>query len=107
MKEILMNSPTGAIDPMKLQTIQACLETQFRNVTFDQKIRPTFTYHHGDHKLSWLLVIHEEFFADQMSLEELWQFIDAKVIKRILQNPGKRIQVSKYWDVTVEERIHS
>ena len=100
-----MNSRTGAIDPMKLQTIQACLETQFRDVTFDQKIRPTFTYHHGDHKLSWLLVMHEEFFADQMSREELWQFIDAKVIKKILQNPGKRIQVSKYWDITVEERI--
>ena len=102
-----MNSRTGAIDPMTIQTIQACLDTQFRDVTFDQKIRPTFTFHHGDHKLSWLLVMHEEFFADQMSREELWQFIDAKVIKKILQNPGKRIQVSKYWDVTVEERIHS
>lgn len=100
-----MNHSHCGMDSLKLQTIQACLETQFRDVTFDQKIRPTFTFHHGDHKLSWLLVMHEEFFADQMSREELWQFIDAKVIKKILQNPGKRIQVSKYWDITVEERI--
>lgn len=99
-----MNSPTATIDPIKIQTIQACLERQFSNVTFDQKIRPTFTFHHGDHKLSWLLVMHEEFFADSMSLEKLWQFIDGKAIKKILQNPGKRIQVSKHWDITVEER---
>jgi hypothetical protein len=100
-----MNSRPGGIDPMKVQTIQACLETQFRDVKFDQKIRPTFTFHTDDHKLSWLLVVHEEFFADQMSCEELRRFIDAKAIKKILQNPGKRIQVSKYWDITVEERI--
>ncbi len=99
-----MNGCTATIDPMKIQTIQACLERQFRDVKFDQKIRPTFTFHHGDHKLSWLLVMHEEFLADPMSLEELWQFIDGKAIKKILQNPGKRIQVSKYWDITVEER---
>ncbi|CUS34464.1 hypothetical protein [Candidatus Nitrospira nitrificans] len=102
-----MTSRTGGIDSMKLQIIQACLETQFRHVTFDQKIRPTFTFHNGDHNLSWLLGMHEEFFADQMSREELWQFIDAKAIKKILQNPGKRIRVSRYRDITVEERILS
>jgi len=99
-----MNDRTGGLDPMKLQTIQACLETQFRDVTFNQKIRPTFTFYQSDGKVSWLLVMHEEFFADRMSLEELRRFMDAKVIKKILQNPGKRIQVSKYRDISVEER---
>lgn len=102
-----MNGHTGGIDPMKLQTIQACLETQFRDVTYNQKIRPTFTFHQGDCKLSWLLIMHEEFLADHMSPGELGRFMDAKVIKKILQNPGKRIQISKHWDVTVEEKTLS
>ncbi len=99
-----MNHSQCGMDPMKLQTIRAYLETQFRDVAFNQKIRPTFTFHQGDCKLSWLLIMHEEFLADHMSLEELRRFMDAKVIKKILQNPGKRIQISKHWDVTVEEK---
>lgn len=68
------------------------------------KIRPTVTFHQADCKLSWLLIMYEEFLADHMSLEELRRFMDAKVIKKILQNSGKRIQISKHWDVTIKER---
>lgn len=73
-------------------------------MTFNQKISPTFTFHQFDRKLSWLLIMHEECLADQMSLEELRRFMDAKVIKKVLQNLGERIQISKHWDVTVEEK---
>jgi hypothetical protein len=55
-------------------------------------------------KLSWLLVVNEDFFAHRMSLEELRRFVEEKVIKKVHQNPGKRIQISKYRDITVEEK---
>lgn len=99
-----MNSGKGGIDPTKIQAIRECLEKQFADVKFSQTIRPTFTFNNGVPKLSWLLVINEEFLADRMSLEELRRFIEDKVIKKIHQNPGKRIQISKYRDITVEEK---
>lgn len=102
-----MNCGKGGIDPIKIQTVRACLESHFLDVKFSQAIRPTFTFHNGTPKLSWLLVINAEFLADCKSIEELRQFVEEKVLKKILQNPGKRIQISKYSDVTVEEKNFS
>ena len=99
-----MNSGPGGSDPIKIQVIRECLEMQFRDVKFSEKIRPTFTFHNGVPKLPWLLVINAEFLADRMSIEELRRFMEEKVIKKIHENPGKRIQISKLRDITVEER---
>ncbi|HRI38825.1 MAG TPA: hypothetical protein PLO50_09730 [Nitrospira sp.] len=99
-----MSSGQGGSDPIKIQAVQACLEHHFLDVKFSQSIRPTFTFHNGVPKLSGLLVINAEFLAESKSIEELGQFVNEKVIKKILQNPGKRIQISKYRDITVEER---
>jgi len=99
-----MDSSQGGIDPINIQAIRECLEKQFVDVTFTQKIRPTFTFKDGVRKLSWLLVMNQEFLADRMSIEELRHFVENKVIPKILKNPGKRIQVSKYRDITVEEK---
>lgn len=98
-----MNSGKCGIDPIKIQTIRECLETQFVDVKLSQNLRPTFTFT-NDVKLSWTLVMNEEFLADCVSLEELRRFIDAKVIRKVHQNPGKRIQISKFRDITVEEK---
>jgi len=92
------------IDSTKIQAILECLEKQFVDVKFSQNIRPTFTFKNGVRKLSWLLVINEEFLADRMPIEELRRFIEEKVIKKVHENPGKRIQISKYRDITVEEK---
>ena len=56
-----MASGKCEIDPTKIQTIRECLEKQFVDVKFSQSIRPTFTFHNGVRKLSWLLVMNEEF----------------------------------------------
>lgn len=87
-----------------LQTIRACLEQHFVEVKFSQTPRPTFTFRTGVEKLSWLLVMNEEFLADHVAPDELRRLIDQKVLPKIHQNPGKRIQISKYRDVTVEEK---
>lgn len=102
-----MNRGNGGIEPRTIQTIQACLEKHFVGVKFSQTLRPTFTFKDGVSKVSWLLVINEEFLADRMPLEELRRFVEEKVIKKVHQNPGKRIQISKYRDVTVEEKTLS
>lgn len=99
-----MNRGKGGIEPRTIQTIQACLEKQFVGVKVSQNLRPTFTFKDGGHKVSWLLVINEDFLADRMSLEEMRRFVEEKVIKKIHQSPGKRIQISKYRDITVEEK---
>lgn len=99
-----MDSGTCGIDPMKIQTIRNCLEKQFANVTFSQKVRPTFVVHHGVEKQSWHVVFNEQFIADYGSIEELAQFVESKVISKVLKNPGKRIQISKFGDITVEEK---
>lgn len=99
-----MNSGAGGIDPIKIQAVRECLERHFLDVKFSQTTRPTFTFHNGTPKLSSLLVMNAEFLADCKSLEELRHFVEEKVLKKILQNPGKRIQVSKYRDITVEEK---
>lgn len=99
-----MDSGQGGIDPIKIQAIRECLEKKFVDVTFNQKIRPTFTFKDGIRKLSWLLVMNQEFLADRMSVEELRRFVEEKVMKKIHENPGKRIQISKYRDITVEEK---
>jgi hypothetical protein len=99
-----MDAGTRGIDPLKIQTIRECLDKQFLGVKFSQTIRPTFTFHNGVPKLPWLLVINAEFLADRMSIEELRRFMEEKVLKKIHENPGKRIQISKLWDITVEER---
>lgn len=99
-----MDSGQGGIDSIKIQAIRECLEVQFIDVKFNQNIRPTFTFKDGVRKLSGLLVMNQEFLADCRSLEELRHFIENKVIPKLLKNPGKRIQVSKYRDITVEEK---
>jgi|SRR6185312_3101407 len=99
-----MDSGQGGIDPIKIQAIRECLEKNFVDVTFSQKIRPTFTFKDGVRKLSWLLVMNQEFLADRMSVEELRRFVEEKVMKKIHENPGKRIQISKCRDITVEEK---
>ena len=99
-----MDSGKGGVDPIKIQAIRECLEKQFVDVKFSQTIRPTFAFKNGVRKLSWLLVMNEEFLADRMSIEELRRFVEEKVIKKIYENPGKRIQISKYRDITVEEK---
>ena len=100
-----MDSNKCGSDPIKVQIIQTCLDQQFVDVRFSQTIRPTFTFHNSERKLSWLLVMNSEFLADRsMSPEALQGFVEEKVIKKVHANPGKRIQVSKYWDITVEEK---
>ena len=99
-----MDSGTCEIDPIKIQTIRECLEKQFVDVKFSQAIRPTFIFNTGVGKLSWHLVINREFLAARTSIEELRRFVEDKVIKKVHENPGKRIQISKYMDITVEEK---
>lgn len=99
-----MDRGKGGIDPINVQTIRECLEKQFADVKFSQAIRPTFTFNGGVAKLSWHLVMNQEFLADRMSIEELQHFVEHKVIPKVLKNPGKRIQISKYRDITVEEK---
>ena len=101
-----MNSKLQGSDLIKIQTIQGLLEQQFVDVKFTPHPRPTFSFHNGGRKVSWLLVLNAEFLNDQsMSLDALQGFIEEKVLKKVHANPGKRIQVSKYWDITVEEKI--
>jgi hypothetical protein len=99
-----MDSGKCGIDPIKIQTIRKCLEKQFAAVTFSQNIRPTFVFHSGVEKQSWHLVVNEQFLADHLSIEELQRFVEHKVISKVLKNPGKRIQISKLGDITVEEK---
>lgn len=104
--ETFMDSKRRGSDLIKIQTIQGLLEQQFVEVKFNPHPRPTFSFHDGVRKASWLLVLNPEFLIDQsMSLEALRGFIEEKVLKKVHANPGKRIQVSKYWDITVEEKI--
>jgi hypothetical protein len=99
-----MDSGKCGIDPIKIQTIRQCLEKQFSGVTFSQNIRPTFVFHHGVEKQSWHVVFNEQFLTDHMAIEELQHFVASKVISKVLKNPGKRIQISKFGDITVEEK---
>lgn len=99
-----MDSGKCGINPITIQTIRQCLEKQFSGVTFSQNIRPTFVFHHGVEKHSWHVVFNEQFLADHMVIEELEHFVVSKVISKVLKNPGKRIQISKFGDITVEEK---
>jgi len=99
-----MDSGKSGIDPLKIQTIRDCLKTQFVDVKFSQTIRPTFSVHHGVEKHSWHVVFNEQFLADHPSPEALQHFVEHKVIPKILKNPGERIQISKWGDITVEEK---
>ncbi len=99
-----MNRGNSEIEPSTIQTIRACLEKHFVGVKFSQNLRPTFAFHHGVEKQSWHLVFNEQFLTDHTSREELQHFIEHKVIPKVLTHPGKRIQISKYRDITVEER---
>jgi hypothetical protein len=102
--EKYMDSGTCEIDPIKIQTIRECLEKHFVDVKFSQNIRPTFSFNNGASKLSWHLVMNSEFLAARISTEELRRFVEQKVIKKVHEHPGKRIQISKYGDITVEEK---
>jgi hypothetical protein len=102
--EAFMNRGDGGIEPSTIQTIQACLEKHFVGVKFSQHLRPTFAFHHGIEKQSWHLVFNEQLLADHTAHEVLQHFIEHKVIPKALSHPGKRIQVSRYRDITVEER---
>ncbi len=99
-----MNGGKGGIDQHTILTIQECLEKQFVDITFSQTIRPTFGFRHGIEKQSWHVVFNEQFLADHTSREGLRHFIEHKVIPKVLKNPGKRIQISKWGDITVEEK---
>ncbi|OQW34783.1 MAG: hypothetical protein A4E19_17865 [Nitrospira sp. SG-bin1] len=99
-----MDSGKGGINPIQIQAIRACLEKQFADVKFSQNIRPTFVCHNGVEKQSWHLVFNEQFLAGHPSIEELRHFVDTKVIPKVVKNPGKRIQISKLGDITVEEK---
>jgi hypothetical protein len=99
-----MDSGTCGIDPIKIQTIRNCLEKKFSGVTFSQYIRPMFVFHHGVEKQAWHLVFNEQFLANHMAIEQLAHFVESKVISKVLKNPGKRIQISKFGDITVEEK---
>ena len=102
--ENAVNADPGENESRNIQTIRECLERHFVSVTFNQQVRPTFAFKHADGKVSWLLVINREFLSDNMSPEELRRFVEERVIKKIHANPGKRIQISKYRDITVEEK---
>jgi len=99
-----MDSGTGGIHPNTIRIIQECLEKQFVNIKFSQTVRPTFSVHHGVEKQSWHVVFNEQFLAAKTESHELQLFVEHKVIPKILKNPGKRIQISKWGDVTVEEK---
>ncbi|MBS0183585.1 MAG: hypothetical protein JSS39_14420 [Nitrospira sp.] len=99
-----MDSDKCAIDPNTIRTIRECLEKHFVDIKFSQTIRPTFGFHHGVGKQSWHLIFNEQFLADRTSGEELQHFVEHKVIPKVLKNPGKRIQISKLGDITVEEK---
>jgi hypothetical protein len=99
-----MDSGKVGIHPTTIQTIRECLEKQFVDIKFSQTIRPTFSFHHGIEKQSWHVIFNEQFLADHTSREELQQFVTNKVIPKVLKNPGKRIQISKFGDITVEEK---
>lgn len=73
-------------------------------MTFSQTVRPTFGFRHGVEKQSWHVVFHEHLLADHTAGGELQHFVEHKVIPKILKNPNKRIQISKYRDITVEEK---
>jgi hypothetical protein len=102
--EKYMDSRNGGIDPKKIQAIRKCLERQFVDIKFTQTIRPTFIFHHSVEKQSWHLIFNEQFLAHRTSSEELQHFVENKVIPKVLKNPGKRIQISKLGDITVEEK---
>ena len=99
-----MDSDKRGIDPHTIRTIRECLEKHFVDIKFSQTIRPTFGFHHRVEKQSWHLVFNEQFLADRRSSEELQHFVETRVIPKVLKNPGKRIQVSKLGDITVEEK---
>jgi hypothetical protein len=50
------------------------------------------------------VVFNEQFLANNMAIKELEHFVESKVISKVLKNPGKRIQISKFGDITVEEK---
>jgi len=99
-----MDRGTCGIDPIRIQIIRECLETPFVDVTFSQNVRPTFGFRNGVEKQSWHVVFNEQFLADHTSGEELQRFVEHKVMPMVLKNSGKRIQISKYRDITVEEK---
>jgi hypothetical protein len=105
VKEKSMDSGTGGIHPNTIRTIRECLEKQFIDIKFSQNMRPTFGFRHGIEKQSWQVVFNEQFLVDHTSSDELQHFVAHKAIPKVLKNPGKRIQISKWGDIAVEERI--
>lgn len=100
-----MDSGTAGVNPNTIRTIRECLEKQFIDIKFSHTIRPMFSFRHGVEKQSWHVVFNEQFLADHTSREELQHFVEHKVIPKVLKNPGKRIQISKWGDITVEEKV--
>ena len=76
-----------------------------RNVSLN--IRPTFVFLHGVEKQSWHLVFNEQFLADREEYHRgvAEHFVESKVISKVLKNPGKRIQISKFDGSTIEEKV--
>jgi hypothetical protein len=102
-----MDRGKSGIDPITIQTIRQCFEKQFSDVKFSQNVRPTFIFHDSIEKQSWHVIFNEEFLAGHPSIEELQLFVEHKVIAKVLKNPGKRIQISRFGDITVEDKYPS
>jgi len=85
--------------------MRECFEKQFVDIKFSQNIRPTFSLRHPVEKKLYYAVFNEQFLVGQTSGQELQHFVEHKVIPKILMNPGKRIQISKWGDITVEEKV--
>lgn len=99
-----MSSDQGHIDQKKIQVIRDNLERVFKDVNFRSDTRPMFVCKNGKHGQSWQLIFNQEFLQDRCFIEKLQPYVHDKVIPVLLSNPGKRIQISKYGDITVEEK---
>ncbi len=102
-----MSTCDETVHSSTLQSIRAYLEHHFVEVKFNPTPRPTYTFRTGLEKQSWLLVMNEELLTEHIAPHELQRWLDQKVLPKLHQNPGKRIQISKYRDVTVEEKAVS
>jgi hypothetical protein len=102
-----MSSDEEEIAQSKRQIIRDSLERVFKDVKFRGDIRPMFVFNNGKGRQSWQLIFNQKFLADRIPLEKLQRFVEDKVIPKVLGNPGKRIQISQYGDITVEEKLPS
>ncbi len=99
-----MSSDQEHIAQKKIQVIRDSLERVFQDVKFRSDTRPMFVFKNDKHGQSWQLVFNQDFLQDRCFVEKLQPYVQDKVIPVLLRNPGKRVQISKYGDITVEEK---